>query len=76
MRNVFPESRPLLCTLHLATAQWRWLRNSSNGVSAEDRQHMQELFTTLVYAQSYADYDKGRYCRGKVLVRIFLQLLP
>ena len=77
VRNVFPESKVLLCTWHLTTASWRWLLNSANGIHRHERQYLQDLFSAVVYGKSYADYDKGKhfllvlvhqgYCQAKVL---------
>mgnify|MGYP003342014933 CR=1 FL=1 len=62
VRNVFPESKVLLCTWQLTTASWRWLLNSNNGIHKDDKQYLQDLFTLPFTAVVYAvDYDLGKY---------------
>ncbi|KAL9978127.1 hypothetical protein ACROYT_G015612 [Oculina patagonica] len=52
LSDTWKDSLLLLCTFHFLQAVWRWLFNSNNNISKEDRQHPMGHFQKLVFAAS------------------------
>lgn len=52
LREVWPESKQFLCVFHVLQAAWRWLWNSKNSVTLEDRKPLISVLKKLVYSES------------------------
>lgn len=48
LSTVWPQSHQLLCHLHIAQAEWRWLMESKNGIPKEKRQMLMSIFRKVI----------------------------
>ena len=56
LSDTWKDSLLLLCTFHFLQAVWRWLFNSNNNISKEDRQHLMGHFQKLVFSASEKEF--------------------
>ncbi|KAL9977493.1 hypothetical protein ACROYT_G014901 [Oculina patagonica] len=59
LSDTLKDSLLLLCTFHFLQAVWRWLFNSNNNISKEDRQHLMGHFQKLVFAASQKEFKSA-----------------
>ena len=52
LRDVWPESRLLLCAFHFLQSKWTWLHNGTNRIANEDRHVLMNQTRMLVNANS------------------------
>ena len=58
-RNVWPESKTLLCIWHVQQAVWRYIWARDHNVLKSHRKHLFKLFRSVVYARSRESYDRA-----------------
>lgn len=51
IKEIWPDATHLLCIFHILQAIWRWLWDSKNQISAEDRTILMNSFKTILYAE-------------------------
>ena len=52
IKEIFPESKVLLCLFHVVQALWRWLQSNE---TKNDRQNIFYLFIKLIYSKNYLE---------------------
>lgn len=52
LKTTWMDSTLRLCLFHVAQANWRWLWESKNGITKEDRPHMMEEFRKVMQAST------------------------
>ena len=58
LKEVFPESKHILCIWHVLTANYRWLWNARHSIQQKDRRELHNLFRKLLYAKTETEYDE------------------
>lgn len=57
LKNVFPNSRLLLCIFHVNQALWRYLWQSENNVCKDDRKYIMNLFRSVMFAKTVKEAE-------------------
>jgi hypothetical protein len=58
VKRIWPDSKIYLCTFHVLQSVWRWLWESKNKISKEDRQELMFLFRQMLYAPNEIEFDE------------------
>ncbi|XP_076051614.1 uncharacterized protein LOC143031532 isoform X2 [Oratosquilla oratoria] len=57
VREVWPDSALYLCIFHILQQMWRWLCDTSHGITKEDRPYLIQVAKQMMYANSPADCE-------------------
>lgn len=49
LNSVWPSAKQFLCHFHMAQAEWRWLRDTKNGIKLDDRCPLMRLFQKVKF---------------------------
>lgn len=58
IKNVYSQSKRLLCVFHVLNAYWRFLWNGKNKIELKDRPHLFYFLRRMAYSKTEIEFEK------------------